>query len=142
MKKEDADKQSSGQESGFWEEAKDNIGDGARELGQKISSYSEIIFGKIKDRTSDMLQHGKELTQDAVNKAQEKAEEMRDKLEIRKLNEEKKKIAAQLGMNYYLALKNNDNKTPPNFTRQKEIVSLLQEIEDIDKEILKISEET
>lgn len=135
-------------EQGFWDDTKNNInegarvvGDEARDLGEKISSYSEEIFGKIKERTSEIFQSGKELTQDAVNRAQEVAEKYRDQTEIRKLNEEKKKVAAQLGMSFYLILKNNDNKVPDTILRRKAIKTTLKEMEELDKQILDLSEE-
>lgn len=135
-------------EQGFWDDTKNNINEGARvvggearDLGEKISSYSEEIFGKIKDRTSEMFQSGKELTQDAVNRAQEMAEKYRDQTEIRKLNEEKKKVAAQLGMSFYLIVKNNDNKVPDTILRRKAIKTTLKEMEELDQQILKLSEE-
>lgn len=135
-------------EQGFWEETKENINEGAkvvgeeaRELGEKISTYSEEIFGKIKERTSEMLQSGKELTQEAVNRAQELAEKYRDQAEVRKLNEEKKIVAAQLGMNFYLILKNNDNKVPDTLLRRKAIRTTLKEMEALDQQILDLSEE-
>lgn len=135
-------------EQGFWDDTKNNInegarvvGDEARDLGEKISSYSEEIFGKIKDRTSEMFQSGKELTQDAVNKAQEMAEKYRDQTEVRKLNEEKKKVAAQLGMSFYLILKNNDNKVPDTILRRKAIKTTIKEMEELDHQILDLSEE-
>lgn len=135
-------------EPGFWDDTKENINEGARavgeearDLGEKISSYSEEIFGKIKDRTSEVFKSGKELTQDAVNKAQEMAEKYRDQTEIRKLNEEKKKVAAQLGMSFYLILKNNDNKVPDTILRRKAIKTTLKEMEELDKQILELSEE-
>jgi hypothetical protein len=133
-------------EQGFWDDTKDNINEGARvvgeearDLGEKISSYSEEIFGKIKDRTSELFQSGKDLTQDAVNKAQEMAEKYRDQTEIRKLNEEKKKVAAQLGMSFYLILKNNDNKVPDTILRRKAIRTTLKEMEELDQQILDLS---
>lgn len=135
-------------EPGFWDDTKENINEGARavgeearDLGEKISSYSEEIFGKIKDRTSEVFKSGKELTQDAVNKAQEMAEKYRDQTEVRKLNEEKKKVAAQLGMSFYLILKNNDNKVPDTILRRKAIKTTLKEMEELDKQILELSEE-
>jgi hypothetical protein len=135
-------------EQGFWDDTKSNINEGARvvgeearDLGEKISSYSEEIFGKIKDRTSEIFQSGKELTQDAVNRAQEMAEKYRDQTEIRKLNEEKKKVAAQLGMSFYLILKNNDNKVPDTILRRKAIKTTLKEMEELDQQILDLSEE-
>lgn len=138
---------SSAQESSFWEDTRENInegakaiGDEARELGEKISSYSEIVFGKIKDRTNEVVKSGMELTRDAVNKAQEQAETYRDRYEIRKLNEEKKRVASQLGINFYLTLKNNENKIPETYLRRKEPKSLLKEMEDLDKQILERSE--
>jgi hypothetical protein len=135
-------------EPGFWEDAKENINEGARvvgeearDLGEKISSYSEEIFGKMKEHTSEMWQSGKELTSDAVNKAQEIAEKYRDQAEVRKLNEEKKRVAAQLGMSFYLILKNNDNKVPDTLLRRKAIKTTLKEMEELDQQILDLSKD-
>jgi hypothetical protein len=135
-------------EQGFWEDTKENINEGARvvgeearDFGEKISSYSEEIFGKIKEATSEMLQSGREMTRDAVNKAQEIAEKYRDQTEIRKLNEEKKRVAAQLGMSFYLILKNNDNKVPDTLLRRKAIKTTLKEMEELDQQILDLSDE-
>ena len=135
-------------EPGFWDDTKENInegakivGDEARDLGEKISSYSEEIFGKIKERTSEVFQSGKELTREAVNKAQEIAEKYRDQTEVRKLNEEKKKVAAQLGMSFYLILKNNDNKVPDTLLRRKAIKTTLKEMEELDQQILELSDD-
>jgi hypothetical protein len=135
-------------EQGFWDDAKENINEGARivgeearDLGEKISSYSEKIFGEIKDRTTDLFQSGKELTMEAVNKAQEIAEKYRDRTEIAKLNEEKKRVAAQLGMSFYLILKNNDNKVPPTLLRRKDIKTTLKQMEELDQQILDLSDD-
>ncbi len=132
----------------FWNDTKENInegakivGDEARDLGEKISSYSEEVFGKIKERTTEVFQSGKELTRDAVNKAQEMAEKYRDQSEVRKLNEEKKKVAAQLGMSFYLILKNNDNKVPDTILRRKAIKTTLKEMEELDQQILELSDD-
>ncbi len=132
----------------FWEDAKGNINEGARivgeeakDLGEKISSYSEKIFGQIREKTSEVFESGKELTLDAVNRAQELAEKYRDQGEVRKLNEEKKKVAAQLGMNFYLMVKNNDNKVPPTILRRKAIKSTMKEMEELDQQILDLKDE-
>lgn len=147
-KNQDKNQDKNKNEQGFWDDTKNNINEGARvvggearDLGEKISSYSEEVFGKIKDRTSEMFQSGKELTQDAVNRAQEMAEKYRDQTEVRKLNEEKKKVAAQLGMSFYLILKNNDNKVPDTILRRKAIKTTLKEMEELDQQILDLSDE-
>lgn len=132
----------------FWEDAKENINEGARivgeeakGLGEKISAYSEKVFGVVKEKSSEFLESGKTLTRDAVNRAQELAEKYRDQGEIRKLNEEKKKVAAQLGMNFYLMVKDNDNKVPPTILRRKAVKSTMQEMEEIDQQILDLKDE-
>jgi hypothetical protein len=132
----------------FWEDTKGNINEGARivgeeakDLGERISAYSEKIFGTIKEKTSEVFESGKTLTVDAVNRAQELAEKYRDHGEIRKLNEEKKKVAAQLGMSFYLMVKDNDNKVPSTLLRRKAVKSTMQEMEDLDKQILDLKDE-
>ncbi len=73
---------------------------------------------------------------EAVNRAQELAEKYRDQREIKKLNEEKKVVASQLGMNFYLTVKNNDNKVPSTILRRKAFRLTMAEMEDLDKQIL------
>lgn len=133
---------------GFWDDTKDNISEGARligeearNLGSKVSSYSEVLFGKIREKTSDALKYGLDLTEEGVSKAQELGEQLRDNIQINKLNNEKKRVATQLGMKFYLAIKENKNKVPKNLLENEEILSLLKDLEDIDKEILKLSEQ-
>ena len=135
-------------EAGFWEEATENISEGARIVGEearlageKISAYSEILFGKIKDMSSDFFESGLNLTREAVNKAQKLGEDFRDNIQIKNLNKQKKEVATRLGMKFYLEVKSNDNKIPGNICNKRVFLSLLKEIEKIDKEILEISTE-
>lgn len=136
-------------EAGFWDDAKDSVSEGAKIIGdeaknlrQKIASYSEVIYGKIKDNTQEVIKYGLDLTSEGVNKAQEAAEQLKDDYEVRKLNNKKKEVSTQLGMKFYLSVKNNDNKLPENLMKDKEILSLIKELEEIDKEILSRKEET
>lgn len=133
----------------FWDDAKENVsegakilGDEAKFLGKKLTSYSKTIFGKIKDNTKEAFKYGLNLTNEGVNRAQEMSEHLKDDFEVRKLNNKKKEVSTQLGIKFYLEIKNNDNKIPDNLIKDKEVLSLLKELEDIDKEILKRSEET
>jgi hypothetical protein len=141
-------KEETGKMNEFLAETKENIDAGARivedearELGEKITSYSEVLFGKIKEYTEEILNSGASLTKDAVNRAQEQAERLRDRLEIRKLNDQKKEVATKLGMGFYLEVKNNENKVPPTLLRRKKFKSLFKELEDLDSQILELSEE-
>ncbi len=135
-------------ESGFWEETSENISEGARimgeearNIGEKISAYSEVLFGKVKDRSSEAFKSGLDLTKDAVNKAQVAADDLRDNIEVSRLNKKKKELATQLGMKFYLEVKNNDNKVPDNIMRKRVFMSLMKELENIDKQILKLKDE-
>lgn len=135
-------------EANFWDDVQDNISEGAkvlneeaREFADKVSSYSERIFGVIREKASDAFQYSTNLTKDAVNYAQAMAEKYRDRAEINKLNEEKKKASSQLGMNIYLAYKNNDNRVPVQTFSQKKVKSVLKELEELDKKILDLTEE-
>ncbi len=134
--------------SGFWDEARDNITEGARvfseeagEFGERVASYSEKIFGRIRVVSLSAWSRGTELTQEAVQSAQEVAEKYRDQYEINKLNDQKKKAASQLGMQIYLEYKNHDNRLPTTTTGKKDIKNLLNLLQELDKEILKYSEE-
>lgn len=142
-------KNKSQEQNGFWEDTKENInegakivGDEAKEISEKVASYSEVVFGKIVDYTEELLSSGADLTKEAVNKAQEYAETFRDRREIKKLNDEKKQLASQLGMSFYLEVKNNDNKVPPTILRRKAFRSVIKNLEELDKQILDISEKS
>lgn len=131
----------------FWDDVQENITEGAkviseetRDFAEKVAAYSEKIFGIIREKASDAYQYGADLTEDAVNYAQKLGEKYRDRYEVNKLNEEKKKIASQLGMNIYLAYKNNDNRVPVQTFRQKKIKAALKDLEELDKQILDFSE--
>lgn len=135
-------------ESGFWEETGENISEGARVMGEearsiadKLSAYSEVLFGKVKDRSSEAFKSGLDLTKEGVNKAQAAADDLRDNIEVSRLNKQKKEVATQLGMKFYLEVKNNDNKVPDNILRKRVFMSLMKELENIDKEILKLKDE-
>ena len=131
----------------FWTETKENINEGAKifskeakQIGKKIASYSDVLFGKIKDNTKDVIKYGLDLTNEGVHRAQELAEDLKDDFEVRKLNTKKKEVSTQLGMKFYLAIKNNKNEIPADLLKDKEVLSLLKEIEEVDKEILKHSD--
>ena len=49
---------------------------------------------------------------------------------------EKKEIATQLGMKFYLEIKNNENKVPDNILRKRVFMSLIKDQENIDIKIL------
>ncbi len=132
-------------ETGFWEETGENISEGAKIVGEeahriteKISAYSEVLFGKIRDRSAEAFRSGLDLTREGVNRAQVAADDLRDNIEVSRLNRKKKEIATQLGMKFYLEVKNNDNKVPENILRKRVFISLLKELENIDKQILEL----
>jgi hypothetical protein len=134
-------------EESFWEETGENIseeakivGEEARNIGEKISAYSEVLFGRIKDRSAEAFKSGLDLTREGVNKAQTLADELRDNIEVNRLNREKKEIATRLGMKFYLEVKNNNNNVPDNILRKRVFMSLMKELEDIDKKILDLKD--
>lgn len=147
-KKQESKTNQQADESGFWDEAKDNVSEGARIVGEeakriggKISSYSEMIFGKVSESASDVYKISSEFTKDAVNSAQALAEKYKDKYEINKLNNQKKHYATQLGMKLYLGVKNNDNQVPKDFLDENDIKGLISKLEEIDKEVLEITKD-
>ncbi len=134
-------------ETSFWEETGENISEGAKVVGEearniaeKISAYSEVLFGRIKDRSAEAFKSGLDLTREGANKAQAIADELRDNIEVSRLNREKKEIATQLGMKFYLEIKNNDNKVPDNILRKRVFMSLIKDLESIDRKILDLKD--
>lgn len=134
-------------EASFWEETGEDISEGAkivgeeaRNISEKISAYSEVLFGRIKDRSAEAFKSGLDLTREGVNKAQALADDMRDNIEVNRLNREKKEIATRLGMKFYLEVKNNNNNVPDNILRKRVFISLIKDLEDIDKKILDLKD--
>ena len=134
-------------ETSFWEETAEDISEGAkiageeaRNIAEKISAYSEALFGRIKDRSAEAFKSGLDLTREGANKAQAIADELRDNIEVSRMNREKKEIATQLGMKFYLEIKNNDNKVPDNILRKRVFMSLIKDLENIDKKILDLKD--
>ena len=146
-KKKEESAQATLGEQGFWEDVQENISEGAkvvneetREFAEKVAGYSEKIFGVVKEKAEEAFRYSTDLTKDAVNYAQKVGEKYRDRQEINKLNEEKKRASSQLGLNIYLAYKNNNNRVPQQTFNQKKIKSVLKELEELDKKILELSE--
>lgn len=136
------------EDSKFWDEAKENVSEGAKvvgeeakRIGEKITAYSDKIFGKISDSASDAYKISTEFTRDAVNSAQGLAEKYKDQYDVNRLNNKKKEFATQLGMKLYLDVKNNNNEISDNFLDENDIKGLISKLEEIDQEIIQITKE-
>ncbi len=132
-------------------EAAENIEEGARIISEKVSEVagevanktSEIagtVYDKVKETVSDVVDIGTRAVDDLSQTAQNYIEKYKNKAEISKISEKRNGLTTQLGSLVYLRYK-VQNTGPENLFNDKEISSLIKEIEAKDKEIIKIGKE-
>lgn len=129
------------EERAFWEEARENISEGARVVGETVEEYSEKFMNALKAKASEAYKLSSEFTLDAVHKAQDIIDNYRDKFEVRKLSEQRDEKSAKLGLSLYHAIKENKGRLPENFIDKKATHAMLMEIEEIDRMILELTHE-
>jgi len=128
------------EEKGFWEDAKENISEGAKYVGETVSEYSEKIYHSVKETASEAYKYGSEFTLEAVKKAQQVIEEQIDKYEVRKLSDKRDIWTSKLGLHLYHTIKENDGKVPVGYIKEKKVNDILKEIEEIDQKILELKQ--
>jgi hypothetical protein len=131
-----------GDEQGFWNETKENVNEGAKIVGNELSTIgkrfvkvTESLLGKVQNKTNEMYKYGVEITNNS-NEINDLADHVKDDLTLKKMHAQKKELAEKLGMDFYELVKNNKNKVPDNLQSNKELLALIKELKKTDKEIL------
>lgn len=133
-KTNDQQNQEDQKEKDFWQEAKENVTEGARAVGETVGDYAETI----KEKAGEAFKLSSAFTMDMVHKAQDIIDEFREKQEIKHLSDARDEFMAQAGMALYRAVKENDHKLPDGFIDEKSVAAMLKEIETIDAKIIEI----
>jgi hypothetical protein len=139
------------EEHGPLVEAAENIEEGAKIVREKVSEVASSItektsevtgplIDKVKDSVSDIAELSKKVLDEISQTAQEYVEKYRHKAEMKKIGEERKELTIKLGTLIYIRYKVR-NIGPENLFQDQEILRLMKDIEEKDKEIIKKGKE-
>ena len=124
-------------EKGYLGEVAEDIGEGAKKMGEKATEFGDIVVDKLKKGWSQAYAAGAKAVDELSQTAQDYAEKYKAESEIKKLKGEKDKLMAQLGLSifkHHLA----DGGFAESFFNRKEIIEQFNQIEILDKKIIKI----
>ena len=122
-------------EKGFLGEVAENIGEGAKMVGEKATELTDIVVDKLKKGLSQAYEAGAKVVDELSQAAQEYAEKYKAESEIKKLNGKKDLLITQLGhsiLKRHLA----EGKVTESFFNEKEIIDQFNQIEMLDKQII------
>jgi len=122
-------------EKGFLEEVAEDIGEGAKMVGEKANELADILVDKLKKGLSQAYEAGAKVVDEVSQSAQEYAEKYKAESEIKKLKGEKDKLMTNLGQSifkHHLA----GGGFAESFFNKKEISDQFNQIEMLDKNII------
>ncbi len=123
-------------EKGFLGEVTEDIGEGAKMVGEKASELTDIVVDKLKKGLSQAYEAGAKVVDELSQTAQLYAEKYKAESEIRKLKGEKDTLTVQLGQSifkHHLA----GGAFTESFFNRKEIIDQFNQVEIFDKKIIK-----
>jgi hypothetical protein len=126
----------------------ENIEIGVKSVGKKMSDAAAVVvektstmakptYDKLKESFADVSELGKEMLDELTNTAQHYLEKYKNRIEMKKLNDEKNKLVHQLGNIIYVRYKIK-NVGPIKLFRDPDIQTLIKDIENKNKEIVKM----
>ena len=121
---------------GFLGEVAEDIGEGAKMVGEKATELTDIVVDKLKKGLSQAYEAGAKVVDELSQTAQEYADKYKAESEIKKLKGKRDLLITQLG---HSILKRHleKGKVTESFFNEKEIVDQFNQIEMIDKQIIK-----
>jgi hypothetical protein len=123
-------------ERGFLGEVAEDIGESAKMVGEKVTELTDIVVDKLKKGLSQAYEAGAKVVDELSQTAQEYAEKYKAESEIKKLKGEKDRQTAKLGQSifkHHLA----GGAFTESFFNRKEIIDQFNQIEMLDKKIIK-----
>ena len=113
------------------------MSDAATVVVEKTSTMAKPTYDKLKESLADASEFGKEMLDELTNTAQHYLEKYKNRIEMKKLNDEKNKLINQLGNIIYVRYKVK-NLGPIKLFREPDIQTLIKDIENKNKEIVKM----
>jgi hypothetical protein len=123
-------------EKGFLGEVAEDIGEGAKMVGEKAAELTDTIVDKLKKGLSQAYEAGAKVVDELSQTAQEYAEKYKAESEIKKLKGERDLLITQLGQSIFKHHREK-GKVMESFFNEKEIIDQFNQIEMIDKQIIK-----
>jgi len=127
-------------EKGFLDEVAEDIGDGAKKVREKATEFSDIVVDKLKKGWSQAYAAGAKAVDELSQAAQEYTEKYRAESEIKKLKGQQDKLMAQLGQSIFKHHLSGGGFAESFFNR-KEITDQFNQIEIVDRKIIKIGKQ-
>ena len=116
------------------------IEDGMEFVGEKAPEVVSVVLHKVKEGVSLAYGTSSTLVREAYDAASDYADEYKHKVEIKRLKVQRDSTSSTLGSTIYTRLVVNEE-PPENIFSDPEITSLLQRIQDLDNEVVRIGKE-
>ncbi len=116
------------------------IEEGVEFVGEKAPEVASIVLHKVKKGVSVAYGTSSTLVREAYHAASDYADKYKHKIEIKKLKAQREATSSRLGSIIYTRI-NIDGEPPEKTFSDQEITSLLQQIQDLDNEVVKIGKE-
>lgn len=124
-------------EKGFLGEAAENIGEGAKRVGEKTAELTDTVVDKLKKGWSQAYEVGAKVVDEVTQAAHEYAEKYKAESEIKKLNGRKDQLLTELGHSIFKRHLAAD-KVAESFFNEKEIMDQFNQIEIFDQQIINV----
>ena len=134
------DTEKGGNKAGALVGAAKAIEDGMGFVGEKAPEVASFVLHKVKRGVSAAYGTSQTLVRDAYHTAGDYADKYKHKNEIRKLKAQREATTSRLGSAIYTKVI-VDGEAPEKTLAETEITSLLQQIQDLDNEVIKIGKE-
>jgi hypothetical protein len=126
-------------------EAAKNIEDGIELAGEKFSEIAEKtseaaseLYKVLKNKISSTYESGAKIVDDINKTAQNYIEKYKQNAEIKRLTDDREQLTQRLGAEYFSKIKTAKDKDPISILKDDVFQELINEIEKLEKEIIKI----
>ena len=116
------------------------IEEGVELVGEIAPEVASVVLHKLKKGVSEAYGTSSTLVREGYHAASDYADKYKHKIEVKKLKAQREAMSARLGSIIYTRII-IDGEPPEKPFSDQEITSLLQQIQDLDKEVVKIGKE-
>ncbi len=124
----------------FITELIENVEYGAKLFGEKTSEIATETFEKVKQGASEAIDTSSQVVTDLYSSASDYADQFKDKIEMKKLNNQREELVSNLGAYFYKNYK-IDKITFSKLSKTSEFTSLIKKIQRLDKEIIELGKD-
>jgi hypothetical protein len=121
----------------FLAELIENVEHGAKIVSEKTTEIATETFEKVKKGAVDAIDTSSHVVNELYYSASEYTDQFKDKIEMKKLNNSKQQLFAELGQFFYKKYK-IENITFSKFSRSRNFTSILKNIQQLDEEIVEL----